>query len=139
MISKRKSLDERLSRRNRKKYPDLSGFCENIKSDRIKNIGRYFYKGDWQRDRIIRISYKNCRIIKKNQRQHLVIKTPVPRRRLDLWQNYNQHLIDVGRVCPCPSKSISNWKKADFSAKEFTVEVSFSGKYSTYIFLFQLL
>ena len=37
-MSKRKSLDERLSRRNRKKYPDLSGFCENIKSDRIKNM-----------------------------------------------------------------------------------------------------
>ena len=139
MISKRKSLDERLSRRNRKKYPDLSGFCENIKSHTIKNMGRYFHKGDWQRDRIIRISYKNCRIIKTNQRQHLVIKTPVPRRWLDLWQNYNQHLIDVGRVCPCPSKSISNWKKADFSAKEFTVEVSFSGKCSIYTFLFQLL
>ena len=137
-MSKRKSLDERLSQRNRKKYPDLSGFCENIKSHTIKNMGRYFHKGDWQRDRIIRISYKNCSI-KKNQWQHLVIETPVPRGWLDLWQNYNQHLIYVGRVYPCPSKSISNWKKADFSAKEFTVEVSFSGKCSIYTFLFQLL
>ena len=75
-ISKRKSLDEKSSGRNRKKYSDFSGFCENITLDRIKNMRKHPHKGDWRRDRVIRIPYKDCRITRKKVNgNHFVIKT----------------------------------------------------------------
>ena len=40
-MSKRKSLDEKSSGKIRKKYSDLSSFCENVILDRIKNMRKH--------------------------------------------------------------------------------------------------
>ena len=46
-MSKRKSLDEKSSGKNRKKYSDLSDFCENVPLDRTKDVWKHPHKGDW--------------------------------------------------------------------------------------------
>ena len=47
MMSKRKSLDPKLSGKNRKKYSNLSSICENATLDRIKIMRKHPHKGDW--------------------------------------------------------------------------------------------
>ena len=46
-MSKRKSLDKKSSGKIRKKYSDLSDFCENVTLDKIKNMRNHPHKGDW--------------------------------------------------------------------------------------------
>ena len=56
MISKRKSLDKKSSKRNREKQSDISGFCENITLDRILNMRKHPHEGDWRGDMVVRIT-----------------------------------------------------------------------------------
>ena len=133
-MSKRKSLDEKSSGKNRKKYSDLSDFCENVPLDRIKDMWKHPHKGDWWRDTIIRIPYKDCRITwKKVNGNHFVIKTPAP--------CGMTALVTKLQSASCRSweglqLSVKEQEKADLNANVFTVEVSFSGKYYAFDFLY---
>ena len=57
-MSKRKSDDG--GKRN--KYSDLTGFNKEITPNRLKKLRSHPHKGDWRRDRMIRISYREANI-----------------------------------------------------------------------------
>ena len=88
----------------------------------------------------VRIHYKVCRITwKKVHGNHFVIKTPVPYGMTGLVAKLRSASYRSWEGLPCHSESISNWRKGQILVQRFTVEVSFSGKYYAYVFLFQLL
>ena len=64
----------------RKKYPQLTGFSKDIKPSRLKKFRSHPHKGDWRRDRMIRISYRDTNITWNNTKtnEEFLIKTPVP-------------------------------------------------------------
>ena len=51
-MSKRKADDSG----KRKKYSELTGFSKDITPSRLKKLRSHRHKGDWRRDRMIRIS-----------------------------------------------------------------------------------
>ena len=51
-MSKRKADDSG----KRKKYSELTGFSKDITPTRLKKLRSHPHKGDWRRDRMIRIS-----------------------------------------------------------------------------------
>ena len=137
-MSKRKSLDEKSSGKIRKKYSDLSGFCENVTLDRIKNMRKHPHKGDWRRDRTIRICYKNFRVTwEKVNDNHFVIKTQVPCGMTGLVTKLQSASCRSWEGLPLSVKEyLQLQEKSDFNANDFTVEVSFSGKYYAFVFLY---
>ena len=64
----------------RKKYPQLTGFSTDITPSRLKKFRSHPHKGDWRRDRMIRISYRDTNITWNNTKtnEEFLIKTPVP-------------------------------------------------------------
>ena len=75
-MSKRKADDSG----KRKKYPQLTGFSKDITPSRLKKFRSHPHKGDWRRDRMIRILYRDTNITWNNTKinEELLIKTPVP-------------------------------------------------------------
>ena len=60
-MSKR-SLEGR-NAKERKKYASLKGFSEKTMHQRLRNLQKVKYKGDWRRSKRIRVSFKVCKII----------------------------------------------------------------------------
>ena len=105
----------------------------------IKNMRKHPNKGDWQRDQVIvgflqRITWKNV------NRNHFVIKTPVPCGMTGLVAKLQSTSAKSSEGLPLSvKKHFQVEEQADFSTKDVTVEVSFSGRYCACVFLFQLL
>ena len=74
-MSKRKADD--IGRIN--KYSDFTGFSKEKTPDRLKKLRSHTHKGDWKRDRIVRISYRDAIITWSNinTSEEFLIKTPV--------------------------------------------------------------
>ena len=75
-MTKRKTDDSG----KRKKYSELTGFSKDITPTRLKKLRNHPHKGDWRRDRMIRISYRDANITWNNTKanEKFLIKTPVP-------------------------------------------------------------
>ena len=61
-MSKRKADDSG----KRKKYSELTGFSKDIIRTRLKKLGSHPHKGDWRRNRMIRIPYRDANITWSN-------------------------------------------------------------------------
>ena len=114
----------------RHKYSDLTGFSKDVTPARLKKLRSHPHKGDWRRDRVIRIPYKLCIITWTNTvtDNEFLIKTPVPCGMTGLIVKLQTASCRCWESLPVSIKNhFGLTKKTDFDPKKYKVEVSISG------------
>ena len=125
-MSKRKADDSG----KRKKYSKLTGFSKDITPTRLKKLRSHPHKGDWRRDIMIRISYRDTNITWNNTKtnEEFLIKTPVPCGMTGLIVKLHTQSGRSWESLPVSVKTYFDLKeKSSFDLRDFEVEVSVTG------------
>ena len=127
-MSKRKASDVDDGGK-RHKYSDLTGFSKDVTPARLKKLRSHPHKGDWRRDRVIRIPYKFCIVTWTNTvtGNEFLIKTPLPCGMTGLIVKLQTTSYRCWESLPVSVKNLFGLtKKKDFDPEHYNVDVPIS-------------
>ena len=113
----------------KKRRSDVTGFSESQTPQRLKNLSRIAHKGDWRRDRKIRIKARTARIMWSLEDDCFTIKTPLPCGMEDFLRKLQTAAGRSFDSLPVPVIDYFKITKENFKSGQFEVEVSFDGKF----------
>ena len=116
----------------------LQGLGKEITPNRLKKLRSHPHKGDWRRDRVIRILYREANITWTNIKlnEEFIIKTPVPCGMTGLIVKLQTASCKSWESLPVSVKThFDIIEKPSFDPKDFKVDVSISGMGIMFIYI----